>query len=67
MLQNVGWLLETADLLYRSTVDTERSFLLNTQSKSEEDNNYHDKFLTFQPAFCFVNLFKTAIFVTCLG
>ena len=23
-LQNVGWLLETADLLYRSTADTER-------------------------------------------
>ena len=36
MRQNVGWLLETADLLYRSTVDTERSFVSYTQSKSEE-------------------------------
>ena len=35
--QNVGWLLETADLLYQSTVDTERRFVSNTQSKFEMD------------------------------
>ena len=34
-LQNVGWLLETADQL--DTVDIERSFVSNAQSKFEVD------------------------------
>ena len=51
--------------LYRSTVDTERSIVSSTQSKFEEGTISSQKVL--KHAFYFVYLFKTAIFVTCLG